>query len=212
MRAVERRILVLGCGFLATHIIPHILPFSSHIILVDRERVERVNYENCILPKAYEGKRKVTALASLIQLLSSVPVTALHLNIKSVDHLLRLHNTVNPDFSFCTFDNVESRIVAREYALEMGVPMLFIGVTENYIYIDWAEDIALPETKEEIERVNREVQRVRDVCSRLEFRGLGVLAAGYAYYAFTRWIEKQEKLAFIVSIKDDIKSVCLRRG
>ena len=78
MQTLGRKILVLGCGFLTTHLLPHLLPFSKHLILVDRERVERVNYENCILPKGYVNKRKVTALASLIQVLSNVPVTTVH--------------------------------------------------------------------------------------------------------------------------------------
>jgi len=211
VQSLGRKILVLGCGFLTTHLLPHLLPFSKHLILVDRERVERVNYENCILPKGYVNKRKVTALASLMQVLSNVPVTAIHKNIKSVRDLYEIHQRLKPDFCFVTFDNVRSRFIAREYALITKTPTLFIGVTENYIYIDWAESLMLPLTREQVERVEAEMQRTRDVCSRLEFRGLGVLAAGYAYYAFTRYIERGEKVAFVISVKDDIKSVCLRR-
>ena len=212
MQTLGRKILVLGCGFLTTHLLPHLLPFSKHLILVDRERVERVNYENCILPKGYVNKRKVTALASLIQVLSNVPVTTVHKNIKCVGDILEIHEKYQPDFCFCTFDNVRSRLVARTYALQTETPTLFIGVTEGYIYVDWAESLVIPFTEEEIERVEEEMQRIRDVCSRLEFRGLGVLAAGYAYYAFTRYVEREEKVAFIVSVKDDIKSVRLRRS
>jgi len=203
------KIMFLGCGFLATHIIPHILPFSKEIILIDRERIEKVNYENCIYPKGYTGKRKVSALTALIQILSSIPVVPIHINIKSPTSLKNLET--KPDFCFVTFDNIEARLIAKEYALETGVPALFIGVTENYIYIDWENHVELPDSPHKIEKVKKEMKRIRDICSRLEFRGLGVLAAGYAYYAFTRWIEKGEKLAFIVSTKENIKSACLKR-
>lgn len=205
------RIMFLGCGFLATHIIPHILPFSEHIILVDRERIEKVNYDNCIYPKAYVGRRKVTALASLIQVLSSVPVTPIHMDIKNAEQLLKIHEEYKPDFVFVTFDNLNARFIAKAYVFLARCPTLFIGVTENYIYIDWASHLVLPRKPEEIERVKRELERVRDVCSRLEFRGLGVMASAYAYYAFTRWIEKREKVGFIISVKDNIEAYMLKR-
>jgi len=204
-------IMFLGCGFLATHLIPHVLPFSEHVYLVDRERVERVNYDNSIYPKHFVNKRKVSALAGLIQVLSSVPVTPIHSNIKSYDQLSNLLKDTEPDIIFVTFDNVKSRLIARNTIEDLEMEAIHIGVTENYVYVDWNDFVILPETDEEVERVENELRRIRDVCTRIEFRGLGVLAAGYAYYSFKRWLDAGEKLAFIVMAKDEIRNVCLRR-
>ena len=199
--------MFLGCGFLASNLIPFILPHASQIILIDREKVETVNYDNYILPKGYEGKRKVTALATLVQVLSNVPVTPIHINIKAVEQLIDIHKQLMPDIAICTFDNVTARSLAKEYALETNTPTLFIGVTEDYIYIDWDKYIILP-TPNEIED---EMKRIRDICSRLEFRGLGAIASGLAYYSFRRWLEREERVAFIVSTKDRVNVSMLRR-
>jgi hypothetical protein len=200
--------MFLGCGFLASNFIPFILPHASQIILIDRERVEIANYDNYILPKGYEGKRKVTALATLIQILSNVPVTPVHINVKAVEQLMELHRQLKPDIAICTFDNVTARIIAQRYALETNTPTLFIGVTEDYIYIDWDRYVVLPSSSSEVEE---EIRMVRDICSRLEFRGLGAIASGLAYYSFRRWLEKGEKVAFIASTKDCIDVSMLRR-
>jgi len=202
------RLMFLGCGFLASNLIPFILPHASQIILIDRERVEASNYDNYILPKGYEGKRKVTALATLIQILSNVPVTPIHTNVKAVEQLIELHRQLKPDIAICTFDNVTARIIAQRYALETNTPTLFIGVTEDYVYIDWDEYVVLPLSSNEIAE---ETRRVRDVCSRLEFRCLGAIASGFAYYSFRRWLEGGEKFAFIVSTKDGVNVSVLRR-
>ncbi len=202
------RLMFLGCGFLASNLIPFILPHASQIILIDRERVETANYDNYILPKGYEGKRKVTALAALIQILSNVPVTPIHTNVKTVEQLVELHRQLKPDIAICTFDNVTARIIAQRYALETNTPTLFIGVTEDYVYIDWDEYVVLPSSSNEIAE---ETRRIRDICSRLEFRGLGAIASGFAYYSFRRWLERGEKVAFIVSTKDGINVSVLRR-
>jgi len=193
------KFLFLGCGFLASHLIPHVLPFSEHLILVDRERVERENYENSILPKGYVNRRKVTALASLVQVLSSTKVTLIHTNVRKVEQLLEMHEKMKPEFCFVTFDNFEGRAIAREYALKVGVPTIFVGVTEGHAYVDWAENVVLPEG-DEVKRVREEMRRVRDVCSRIEFRGLGFLASSLAFHSFTSWFWGRKRLSFMVRV------------
>ena len=205
MRLVK--LMFLGCGFLASNLIPFILPHASQIILIDRERVETANYDNYILPKGYEGRRKVTALATLIQILSNVSVTPIHMNVKAVEQLIDLHRQLKPDIAICTFDNATARIIAQRYALETNTPTLFIGVTEDYIYIDWDEHVVLPSPSE----IEEEIRRIRDICSRIEFRGLGAIASGFAYYSFKAWLEKREKVAFIISTKDGVSVSVLRR-
>ncbi len=205
MRLVK--LMFLGCGFLASNLIPFILPHASQIILIDRERVETANYDNYILPKGYEGRRKVTALATLIQILSNVSVTPIHMNVKAVEQLIDLHRQLKPDIAICTFDNATARIIAQRYALETNTPTLFIGVAEDYIYIDWDEHVVLPSPSE----IEEEIRRIRDICSRIEFRGLGAIASGFAYYSFKAWLEKREKVAFIISTKDGVSVSVLRR-
>lgn len=183
--------MFLGCGFLSSHFFPNILPYCSHVVLVDNDRVEKDNYDNHIIPKGYNGKRKVTAMASMVQMLSSVPVTPVNMNIKSTKQLFDLNEDFKPDIAFCTFDNVIGRINAQQYATESNIPMVFAGITEGHIYVDWAESVILPSPTDD--GVVDEMERIRDVCSRLEFRGLGVLTAGLLYYAFEEWYNNNKK-------------------
>jgi hypothetical protein len=208
MRAI--RVMVLGCGFLASHYLPHLLPHSSHIVLIDRERVEKYNYDNHIIPKGYEGRRKVTAQAALLQLLSSIPVTPIHLSIKRMKQLEVLAKEHRPDIAFVSFDNIESRVLARDWAIKSKVPTLFIGVTEDHIYVDWAESVVLPQADDK--RVKAVLERIRDVCSRLEFRGLGALAAGVTYTSFVRWLRNGEKVGYMISVTDRISLAELKRS
>lgn len=210
MSHVDRlRVVFAGCGFLASHLIPHVIPHASRIVLIDRERVENVNYDNAILPKAYSGKRKVSALSSMIQILSSVETIPIHLNIGSTCDLLDVFEVHDVTLQVVTFDNARSRILARDAALEAHLPTIFWGVTEDFIYIDWAEHVRLPESDRDITLVEDELRRIRDVCTRLEFRGLGVIGAGYVYHAIMEWINKDRKLMYHVSTRDAVHSTCM---
>jgi len=200
-----------GCGFIASHIIPSIIPHASRFVLIDRELVEKENYNNSLLPKGYATRRKVTALGSLLQSMTSTPTTMIHENIKTIKDLIDIQEQYNIDFSFVTFDNINARQIAKDCAIQSNIPALFVGVTESYIYIDWAENLVLPTTNDEIKLVQDEIKRIRDVCTRLEFRSLGTIASGYAYFAFTRWLLTNEKNMFSISVKDTIRASNLKR-
>lgn len=204
-------ILFAGCGFLASHLVHHIVPHASHFVFVDRERIEAVNYDNYILPKGYVGRRKVSAFSALLQLTSSVRTTPIHLNIRDANHLSEICDEYSIDFIFTTFDNIEARLIAKECAKHTDIPTLFIGVTEGFVYIDWAEYINLPTDSVDIERVESELARIRDVCTRLEFRILGVLASGYAYFSFLKFINEGKRLMHQISVDELIHSTSLGR-
>jgi len=73
MRQVK--VLFLGCGFLASNFLPFIIPHASHIILIDRERIEQVNYDNHIIPKGYEGNLSSLYEISEVEIGALVPYT-----------------------------------------------------------------------------------------------------------------------------------------
>jgi hypothetical protein len=208
---MQLNILFCGCGFLATNIVQQVIPHARSIILVDREKIEKDNYNNSIFPKNLIGKRKVSALSNLLQVLTSKQVTPYHKNIQDVSELNHVQERFNVDFTFVTFDNVEARKIAQKSANELNIPTLFVGVTEGFIYIDWAENLVLPETDDEISRIEEEYKRVRDVCTRLEFRPLGAIAGSIAYNTFVNYIKHKEKHMYHVSVRDKIKLSSLRR-
>ena len=91
-------------------------------------------------------------------------------------------------------------------------PTLFVGVTANHVYIDWAENIALPDG-EELVKVEQELREIRDVCTRIQFRGLGLLATTLAYYAFIKWLWEKEKTAYLAHInKENIHIATIKRN
>ncbi len=199
-------ILIGGCRFIGSNLIFHLIPHSKHIIFLDRERVEKENYDNSIFPKNYVGRRKVTALVSLTQLISSIQTTPIHLDVKDVSQLESIIEKQQVDFMFISFDNIEARAIAKESAINSNIPTLFIGVPEGYIYIDWESHLLLSNSPIDIKKMKNELRKIRDVCTKLEFRPLGAIASGYAYHCFTRWINNKEKIMYNISdqIPDNI--------
>lgn len=208
----KMNVLFAGCGFLASHLVHHLVPHTHHFVFVDRERIEEVNYDNYILPKGYVGRRKASAFSALVQLTSSSRTTPIHLNIRDSDHLAEICNEYAVDFIFTTFDNIEARLIAKECSEITKIPNLFAGVTEGFVYIDWSDKVMLPSNREDIERVEAELNRIRDVCTRLEFRILGVLASGYAYFSFLKFINEGKRFMHQISVDQTIQSTSLRRG
>ncbi len=189
-------VLFLGCGFLATHILPCILSFCKKLILVDKERVEKVNYDNALYLKGFVNRRKVSALGNLAQLLSSVPMIPIHKELRNEQDLKDLPLA---DFAFITFDNIK----ARQLAQKLTIPALQVGVTENYAVVEWNSHVMLPTTSDEMARVEAEMRQIRDACSRIEFRTLGAMAASLASHAFYVWCQERKKMAFYLTIQDN---------
>jgi hypothetical protein len=204
-------LLFAGCGFLASHLLLHLLPHTDTAILLDREDIEQVNYDNSIFPKHYSGHRKVNALASLVTLLSSVKAVPVHRNITNSTQLSVIHEHHSFDCMIVTFDNLRARQIAHEFSILAEIPALFIGVTAHYIYIDWSSHIVFPQTPEEIDAMEREIATVRDVCTRLEFRPLGAIAAGYAYHCFVRWLLHGEQHMYQVHVREAIRAGHIQR-
>ena len=189
-------ILFFGCGFIASHLIPQIIPFMEKAVLVDRERVEAENYDNSIYPKGYSGKRKVSALMALLNILSDLTVVPIHRNINRVEELTDFIRKYKIDLMIVSVDNLESRHIARKAATEVGVDTIFIGVTENFGYIDWNEKTYLPDIAER-DRIQKILEQVRDVCVRIEFRPLGSLAASLAFTSIFNYISSNKKYSYV---------------
>ena len=102
MKQNKITVVFFGCGFLASHILPNILPFCKKIIFIDKENIEPENYENSLYPKGFVNRRKVSALSTLTQLLTSIPTMPIHKEIKTKEDL-----NVDADFAFVTFDNID---------------------------------------------------------------------------------------------------------
>jgi len=207
------KVMILGCGFLSSHIAPYLTPHVDQFILVDREKIEHVNYDNYIIPKYQKGRRKVTAFASLLQILSECRTTPIHMSIKDETDVMNLISDFGPDLVIVGFDNIRSRIAARNALARAGIPAIHIGVNENYIYIDWNESVSLPDTEERIKHAEADMARVRKVCSRLEFRGLGAFASAAAYHSIVYWMKGDTQLARMIPIDEDgtIHVTTLRR-
>jgi len=204
--------IMMGCGFLASHLLSFITPLIDHLVFVDMEKIDQVNYDNYIILKNYSNKKKVTAFSALAQMISPIATTPVHTRVRDTNHYMELIGQFNPDIVFVSFDNVRSRIIARDCAQMKGVQTIFMGATENYCYVDWGESIILPETEEEIQRAEEQMSKIRDVCSRIEFRGLGAFTASAAYQAFITWRNTGEKLGFMINTEDnEVKVATLRR-
>lgn len=205
------KVIVFGCGFLTSHLLPQIAPFVEQYILIDREKVEQVNYENYLLPRDHIGKRKVTAFMSLLQALTPASVSPVHMDIKSVAHIEEVCNQFEPDIGILGFDNIPARVLVRDYSKKSGLPVLSLAVSEDFIHVDWVECIPYPPEGPEMDRAVLAMKKIRDVCTRIEFRGLGTLAASLGYQAFVEWKDHKKKLAYMGSTKQGPKIAVLER-
>lgn len=206
----KKTLLVLGCGFLTSHLIPQITPFVDHFILIDREKIEKVNYDNYLLPKGYESRRKVTAFTVMINMISYSAVSPIHENVRNIAQLERINAEFKPDIAIVGFDNVRGRIIARDFAVQSKIPTLSTSVTENYVHVNWIDRIPFPSSEAEILAVEEAMSKIRDVCTRIEFRMLGTLAASLAYSAFTKYVETGEKVAYTATTHDILRVATIR--
>ncbi len=191
------KVVMFGCGFLASHILPHILPFCDQLILIDRERIEQVNYENGLLLKDYIGKFKTTNLAMLAKLLSNIPVAVYQDDLKG--DILNLIGPNEPDtIGILTFDNPESRLLVKE---NFNFPIINVGVTENYFNILWLEN--MDDEYFTDPAIKQSMARIKDVCERKEFRSLGMLASSYAFHFFYLYLTTHRKYGCVATLDQD---------
>jgi len=193
---------IVGTGFLSSHLVADLVPHTDHFVLIDREKIGTENYENYILPRDYVGKRKVTAFMAMLQFFSPLIITPIHLNIKNVAQLEE--HLDGPDIIIIGLDNVRSRIIAHDYAVKNNIPAIFMGVTEDYASAKWTEGMTLPQSEPEIKRIEDAMAAVGDVCTRIEFRGIGMWAAALAYRAFYEWKETGRKLSWTAALGDKV--------
>jgi hypothetical protein len=190
-------IAIYGCGFLASHLIPNLLPFAERLILIDRERLELENYQNGIFLKNQINRFKTSNLGTITQLFSSVPVSFYQKDIKTPEQI----KEIKADLAIITFDNPESRKLLQEH---LDIPGLNIGVTDKYAAIDWLEN--MPEI-DDSDKVKESMQNIGDICSREELRWLGVMASSYAFLSFYLYYKYKEKISYYLTVGNGIPSL-----
>lgn len=200
----KRNFGFFGCGFLATHIIPTILPFAETITLIDKDRIEGGNYDNAIFPKALNNTRKVTAVSNLVQILSSTPTYPIYKHVGSIEDI-----PSQIDFGIISFDNIPSRQLGLTYLETKNIPGLNVGMTENYGIVDWAEFTELPRSVEEIAEIEARMAEIADVCERIEFRTLGALMGAYTSQVIYDYLENDTKKGYILNIRDGVVSTTI---
>ncbi len=191
------KVLLFGAGFLGSHIVLDLIPFVDEFIVVDRELVQPENYDNSLYPIGFIGKYKTLALASLLRILTRKRIILYNKNIVCRDDLLRIIKLYKPDLIIVSVDNVDARKLAKEVVVENNIPCLFVGVTENHVYIDWDKHVIIPSDRESVEEA---IHRVRDVCTRVDFRPLAGLVQGLVAIAIKTYIDTRRKNAYIASI------------
>ena len=147
------------------------------------------------------GKKKVFALGSLLSILSGRSIILYNKYIKDVEDLEKLYSMTPWDIGIVTFDNVKARRIALDFSIKRDIPTLFAGVSLNYAYVDWERNIKLPQSDEEIED---EIRRIRDICTRLEFRPLGSLVASLVMVSIVEYITSGRRISHIASIERGI--------
>lgn len=191
MRKVS--VLFFGLGFLFSHTLPSIVPYLRRAVLVDREFVEPANYDNAFIPKGFVNRRKTSAALALLSLFSDAEAVVYHKEVATPEDLLGIAREHGVDLVYATVDNIPARKVARAVAGE--VPVLMAGVTEGFGYVDWADRATVPEETEEI---RRSIERVRDACTRIEFRPLGAVIGALAGTAIVTWVSNGRRVGYYV--------------
>lgn len=187
------KVVMFGCGFLSSHILPHILPFADSLVLVDKDRIEKENYENGIFLKDYVGKFKTTNLSMLTRLLSHIPIEVHQKTIKNSKDFEGLESA---DLGIVTFDNPLARKLVKD---NISYPCLNVGVTENYFLVNWLENVVIEYSNTILESM----RGVGDVCERKEFRSLGMLASSFAVHAFYLFLSTGRKYSYYTGLENN---------
>ncbi len=187
------KVVMFGCGFLSSHILPHILPFVDSLVLVDKDRIEKENYENGLFLKDYIGKFKTTNLSMLTRLLSHIPI---EVHQKTIRNPKDFDDLKNADLGIVTFDNPLARKLVKD---NIPYPCLNVGVTENYFLVNWLENVDIDCSDSIIEHM----AQVRDVCERKEFRSLGMLASSFAVHTFYLFVSTGIKYSYYTGLNNN---------
>ena len=128
-RLLGSTVLLLGCGALGS-VVANLLSRAGvgHLVIVDRDVVEETNLQRQLLfderdaaeglPKAEAARRRIANINSGIR------VTAV---VDNIDHstIARYGNGV--DLMIDGLDNLETRYLANDYAVQRGVPYVYGG-------------------------------------------------------------------------------------
>ena len=128
-RLVDSTVLLLGCGALGS-VVADLLSRAGvgHLIIVDRDIVEVTNLQRQLLfderdaaegmPKAEAAKRRIAGTNS------SVRVTAI---VDNIDHGNIARYGTGADLMVDGLDNLETRYLANDFAVQQGVPYVYGG-------------------------------------------------------------------------------------
>jgi adenylyltransferase/sulfurtransferase len=128
-RLLDSTVLLLGCGALGS-VVADLLSRAGigHLVIVDRDVVEETNLQRQLLfdehdaaeglPKAEAARRRIADVNS------GVRVTAV---VDNIDHsnIARYGNGV--DLMIDGLDNLETRYLANDFAVQQGVPYVYGG-------------------------------------------------------------------------------------
>ena len=128
-RLVESTVLLLGCGALGS-VVADLLSRAGvgHLVIVDRDIVEETNLQRQLLfderdaaegmPKAEAAKRRIAGTNS------GVRVTAI---VDNIDHGNIARYGTGADLMVDGLDNLETRYLANDFAVQQGVPYVYGG-------------------------------------------------------------------------------------
>jgi len=128
-RLLDSTVLLLGCGALGS-VVADLLSRAGvgHLVIVDRDVVEETNLQRQLLfderdaseglPKAEAARRRIADINSDIR------VTAI---VDNIDHHNIARYGAGADLIVDGLDNLETRYLANDFAVQRGVPYVYGG-------------------------------------------------------------------------------------
>lgn len=136
------RIAICGVGALGSHLADALAKMgASHLLLVDKDKVESRNLGTQIFGLDDVGTSKVEALRNRLfcETSQEVKIVNKELTEKNVAKLLE-----KPQMVIDAFDNSASRKVLQEYCRSEAIDCLHAGVNDQYGEVVWNEKYVVP--------------------------------------------------------------------
>lgn len=139
-----KRVVVIGCGALGSHVIQFLRNVECSMIAVDFDRVTQANVASQFLGKPGVGKLKVHSLQQAMNFLFGTKIDV-------VPHKLTTNNEAQllggADLLIDCLDNAASRRIVQGFAARTGTPCLHgaLDGVGSYGRVVWSENFKVDE-------------------------------------------------------------------
>lgn len=186
---LSKKILICGCGAVGSNLIDNLnRQGCCNLSVIDFDRIEKHNINTQAFNSVQVGMLKVAGMEQLVYETTNciLSIESKELTAANAKKLLKGY-----DLIIDGFDNTKARQIVYDYGKQNKIPVLHIGLFEDYAEIIWNERYTVPQVQEGL-----------DVCDYPLARNIITLAIGVSSEEVVRFCFGQEINNWLITLKD----------